>query len=583
MKLRSWQKNCLQEFNDHRNHDRSGRFVFEACPGAGKSLMAATLAWEMLNNEAEPIHFVLTIVPWKSIQGDINGGMIKTFDRRGLTVRDRFFVRGARIVSQPVPTHLDAVVTTYAEVMNEEAVDTLRMWKERGFKFAVIFDEVHHANETDGAWGQYADEIDSLADYTVVMSGTFFRTDGHKITFVDYNDEGIAEPHFQYTYTQGVRDQYVRPVGFEYTNVELQCVSDKGIETHDLFEMSLGDKRMGKIMREVFDPEGECVRRMIHQIDEDMIWQRKQFPDAACLFTCRPGRNDSSGDKHVHQVAQKIRQYTGKECTVVTHRDRNAAGKIDAFRNGNSEYLVAVNMISEGVDIPRIRNVAMMRYISSEMMFRQIVGRALRWIEGTDNGTAAKIYLPKFRQMYDFASNMEGEALKGVIDRTCETCGEYPCICPKPVGTGGGTLTDDPFEVLGQRVMEGGGTFSADDVAQMFINIANTIKQQCVSHNGSNAVQLGHALQMGQALQAQQPDSGPTNLERVEAARRKVNRLINKLAGKKYKGDYQACWNAEWYPHHKVSWKVAKQTWGLSKLERAVNDLEEKLEKAYRV
>lgn len=584
MKLRKWQNECLGQFNEQRDRDPNGRFVFEACPGAGKSLMAATLSWEMLNNEQMPIHFVLVVVPWKSIQGDVNAGMVKTFDRRGLTVRDRFFVRGARVVEQPVPTQLDAVVTTYAEVMNEETIDTLKKWKERGLKFAVVFDEVHHANETNGTWGQYAEEIDALSDYTVVMSGTFFRTDGNPINFVRYNNEGVAEPDYQYTYTEGVADSYVRPVGFEYTNVELQCVSDKGMETHDLFEMSPSDNRMGKIMREVFDPEGDCVRRMIHQIDEDMKWQRRQFPDAACLFTCRPGRNDSSGDKHVHQIAQKIRQYTGKECTVVTHRDKNAAGKIDAFRNGNSEYLVAVNMISEGVDIPRVRNVAMMRYISSEMMFRQIVGRAIRWIDGVDNGTAAKIYLPKFRQMYEFASNMHGESLRGVQDRTCETCGEYPCICKKPETEVEPTeRVENPFDVLGQRVLDGGGTFSADDVAQMFINIANTIKQSCVSHNGANAVQLGHALQMGSALQTQQPEEVPSNLERVETARRKVNRLMNKLAGKKYGGDYKACWNAEWYPQHKVSWQVAKQTWGLSKLERVVNDLEEKLEKAYRV
>ncbi len=63
MELRSWQSDCLEEFNQHRARDESGRFVFEACPGAGKSLMAATLAWEMLNDESTPIHFVLTIVP----------------------------------------------------------------------------------------------------------------------------------------------------------------------------------------------------------------------------------------------------------------------------------------------------------------------------------------------------------------------------------------------------------------------------------------------------------------------------------------------------------------------------------------
>ena len=41
-------------------------------------------------------------------------------------------------------------------------------------------------------------------------------------------------------------------------------------------------------------------------------------------------------------------------------------------------YLVAVNMVSEGCDIPRLRAVAFCRYTTSEMLFRQIVGASKR-------------------------------------------------------------------------------------------------------------------------------------------------------------------------------------------------------------
>ena len=85
-------------------------------------------------------------------------------------------------------------------------------------------------------------------------------------------------------------------------------------------------------------------------------------------YVCRPGsgenytRDDGSAqaqeDKHVHAIAKQIEGLTGEKPTVVTHHDRDAVGKIACFRRATNPYLVAVNMVSEGCDIPRIRAVA---------------------------------------------------------------------------------------------------------------------------------------------------------------------------------------------------------------------------------
>ena len=98
VELRQWQKECLDDFIKARNRNES-IFVFEACPGAGKSMMAAELSWQMLNDEENRIDVVIVVVPWTTIQGHESSGMIKTFDRRGLLTRDRLMIRGARIVS----------------------------------------------------------------------------------------------------------------------------------------------------------------------------------------------------------------------------------------------------------------------------------------------------------------------------------------------------------------------------------------------------------------------------------------------------------------------------------------------------
>src|SRR5687768_10134007 len=85
-------------------------------------------------------------------------------------------------------------------------------------------------------------------------------------------------------------------------------------------------------------------------------------------------------------------------------------------------------MVSEGCDIPRLRAVAFCRYTTSQMLFRQIVGRALR-LHKDEDGTAAQIYLPAFPRLVEFAERLYSDAQEGLRDRRCKKCGEDPCQC----------------------------------------------------------------------------------------------------------------------------------------------------------
>lgn len=595
MKLRPWQQNVLDAFIRSRDEGED-TFVFEACPGAGKSYMAAELSWQMLNDDIKPVDLVVCVVPWKSIQGDAESGMIKTFDRRGLRVRERLMIRGARIVQQPVPVNLDAIVTTYSEAMNDEGVDTLAMWAGKGLRIALLCDEIHHANELNGRWGGAAERAVECCKQIIVMSGTFFRTDGKPIKFVRYNDNGrpvLSCP--PYKFAEAIRDRCVRPVSVKYTDAELRCVDAvKGEEVHSLSSIAPGHQRLGKIQNEVFHPESELVRLTILDVHEHITNTRKRFRDAACLFTCRPGRaeGDFSGeDRHVHQIAQKIRQYTGQDVVVVSHKDRNATGKIDAFRNGVSPYLVAVNMVSEGVDIPRLRAVAMMRYIQSEMMFRQIVGRAVRMTEDED-GTAAKVFIPKFQLMHEFGMNLEGESLQALKDLECKQCGAYPCVCvckrcgQSPCvceGGGEGEPLND-FEVLDHRVVGAGGSVSQDEVNEAMITIARAIMQRSAHHCHANDVQLAHALTLGLPMVNNTPAQSPaeSHLQNLTRERKRVNRLMQKIAGKAYGGDFTKAWVECLMKPYRTDWQTVKGTWSIAQLQQLATRLEEILTEAYR-
>lgn len=596
MKLREWQKNVLEAFVERRNKNKHNTFVFEACPGAGKSHMASELAWQMVNDDDQSIDLVIVVVPWNSIRGDETAGMIKAFDTRGLRIRDRLMLRGARIVQQPVPSAFDAIITTYAEAMTQEGVETIQLWRSKGLRIAFVFDEIHHASQLNGQWGSFAEEAHESSAMTIVMSGTYFRTDQHPIKFVEYDADGRPITHCPpYRYAQGVADRVVRPVAFRYFDAELKCIDEReGLETHSISSIAENDRRFGAVMREVFHPEGDVMRHMIHKIDEHLTQTRRVFCNAGALITCRPGRDGNSEDKHVKQIAQKVRQYTGEDAVIVTHADKNAQGKISAFRNGTSRYLIAVNMITEGVDIPRLRAVGFMRYVSSEMMFRQIVGRVLRMTEHED-GTAAMGFMPKFDVMERFALNMEGEAIEGMRDLRCEKCFQYPCVCTceecgqRPCVCVGPPPPHPPprpdFDVLEAIVKDAGGSVSEDQVTEAWVTIAKAVQQRSPHHAHSNTVQLAHALQLGFPMQSADTHKGEdsdTPLMRLNAARKRVNRLINKLAGKVYGGDFKDCWVQEVMKPTGKDWNTIKNTWTSHELEQLANRLEERLVAAFK-
>jgi superfamily II DNA or RNA helicase len=317
-------------------------FVLEACMGAGKSAMAAWMAQHLL--EQRGVDHVLVLVPWRSIQGDVEKGMLGAFGQLlGLDARDRFFTFKRRMPKQPRP-QMDATITLYQEVCNEEAVETLNMWKADGFTFALICDEIHHTNEIDSSWGEYVEQIQSLAEFSVFMSGTYFRGDRKPISCIPLDPDGVPVKDYRFTYSQGVKENVVRAVTTRDFNATVHLYDKNKDRRYELTLKEIGNKELPEAKRQVLDPHGECIRHMIETAHEALMQTRTKFPDAACLYVCRPGGgenytregSEAQEDKHVHMIAKQIEAITGETPTVVTHRDRDAVGKISCSGGGRT-------------------------------------------------------------------------------------------------------------------------------------------------------------------------------------------------------------------------------------------------------
>jgi superfamily II DNA or RNA helicase len=122
-------------------------------------------------------------------------------------------------------------------------------------------------------------------------------------------------------------------------------------------------------------------------------------PDAGALVI-------AADQDSARAYAKLIRQITGEAATVVLSDDTGASGRIEEFRLSDSRWLVAVRMVSEGVDVPRLAVGVYATTISTPLFFAQAVGRFVR---SRRRGETASVFLPTIPQLLGFAHELELE------------------------------------------------------------------------------------------------------------------------------------------------------------------------------
>ncbi|HEX5828452.1 MAG TPA: hypothetical protein VFY23_13085, partial [Candidatus Limnocylindrales bacterium] len=113
---------------------------------------------------------------------------------------------------------------------------------------------------------------------------------------------------------------------------------------------------------------------------------RRHQPDAGGLVI-------AMDQDHARGIAAMLRRDFGEHAVVVTSDDPEASDRIAAFAAGREPWLVAVRMVSEGVDIPRLRVGVYATTVTTDLFFRQAVGRFVRWEQGIRD-QRAWLYIP---------------------------------------------------------------------------------------------------------------------------------------------------------------------------------------------
>ena len=139
---------------------------------------------------------------------------------------------------------------------------------------------------------------------------------------------------------------------------------------------------------------------------------RAVVPDAAGLVLC----DDRA---HARATATLLRTIAGEKPVVVVSDESGAHAAIDRFARGGPEaarWLVAVNMVSEGVDVPRLVVAGYATVKRTDLFFRQAVGRVVRRRAGDPGDLVATVFLPADPTLVGCAERVELELRRPVAD-----------------------------------------------------------------------------------------------------------------------------------------------------------------------
>ncbi|MFT4230911.1 MAG: DEAD/DEAH box helicase [Microbacterium sp.] len=391
-RLRAWQAEALDAYFAADGPDGVGKgprdFLAAATPGAGKTTFALRLASELVRRGV--VERIVVVAPTEHLKTQ----WADAAARVGIRLDPRFSNRHHAPSRQ-----YHGVAVTYAQVAVKASVHQ-RLAEDR--RTLVILDEVHHGGDAL-SWGDALREAYRRATRRLLLSGTPFRSDTAPIPFVEYHPDErgirISRADYSYGYGRALADGVVRPVLFLVYAGKMRWRTRAG----DELEAHLGQDNTKDVTaqawRTALDPQGDWIPAVLRSADRRLGEVRADVPDAGGLVIA----TDQAAARAYAAILHGI---TGEQPAVVLSDDPSASERIERFAASTTRWMVAVRMVSEGVDVPRLAVGVYATSASTPLFFAQAVGRFVR---ARRRGETASVFLPNVPQLLELANALEEE------------------------------------------------------------------------------------------------------------------------------------------------------------------------------
>jgi len=383
--LRAWQRRALVEYLRRKETD----FLAVATPGAGKTTFALRIAAELLG--AGIVRAVTVVTPTEHLKAQWAASAAQV----GIALDPAF-----RNADVHTTADFRGVVVTYAQVGAAPAVHRRRTMARPTL---VVLDEIHHAGDSR-SWGDGIRTAFEHATRRLSLTGTPFRSDEHPIPFVTYErgPDGLlrSRSDSSYGYGDALADGVVRPVIFLAYSGETRWRTSAGEELAVRLGEPVTQDVTAQAWRTALDPSGEWMPQVLRAADARLqVLRSGDIPDAGGLVI-------ATDQKVARAYARLLATLTGEKAVVVLSDDAGASAKIASFADSTQRWLVAVRMVSEGVDIPRLAVGVYATSASTPLYFAQAIGRFVRVRRP---GETASVFLPSVPHLLGLASEMESQ------------------------------------------------------------------------------------------------------------------------------------------------------------------------------
>ena len=400
-KLRVWQADALSHYLRSSPRD----FLAVATPGAGKTTYALRVAAELISMGV--ISRVTVVAPTEHLKTQ----WADAASRVGIRIDPRFTNAAGRHGAE-----YDGVAVTYAQVASKPLLHRART---EAAPTLVILDEIHHGGD-NLSWGDAIREAFGPATRRLALTGTPFRSDTSPIPFVRY-EKGAdsirrSEADYTYGYAEALRDGIVRPVLFLAYGGSMRWRTKAGDEVSARLGEPMTKDATAQAWRTALDAKGEWVPSVLAAADKRLTEVRRGVPDAGGLVI-------ASDQTQARAYAKILHRVSGEQPVVVLSDYAGSSGKIEQFAEGNARWMVAVRMVSEGVDVPRLCVGVYATSTSTPLYFAQAVGRFVR---ARRRGETASIFLPSVPVILEHAARLEDER-DHALDRVSKP-GDEPSI-----------------------------------------------------------------------------------------------------------------------------------------------------------
>lgn len=342
VELRPYQVEAVREsLNGLDNPDRRRALVYLAT-GLGKTVVAGSIVADRLDRD--PSSKVLVIAHggdlvdqleksmWPFVPKDISTQKIGQGDHRD-----------------------DLSGVTFA------VLPTAHSYVKAGYRpDFIVIDEVHHV----GASGFYAHIIEMLEDVPRLgVTATPWRGDKFDI------ESTFGPPVVQMSIADGIRRGYLAQVDYRLLadNIDWEFVKESSEHSYTIKDLN----------RRLFIPERDdaIVERLIR------VWNSTRAPRG--IVFCQT-------IEHAERFAELLGGHSPWKAVETIHNGlskREAQQRLVRFRSGQTELLVSVDLLNEGIDVPDVNIIVFARVTHSRRIFIQQLGRGLRLRVGKERVT----------------------------------------------------------------------------------------------------------------------------------------------------------------------------------------------------